>query len=194
MDIVSRLEEIPLSGNDLEHMSRAMGREARAVNYSDLRDESLESLFSGSDVVFVLYQILNKDGHSPGQGGKPVVGHWICLLSTPTGIMYFDPYGLSISEDLHVTGEPDYFSSLLSGQKVDVNPFRHQAFRDEINTCGRHCVSRGLFPCTNKQYAEYIESIKKARDVKNADVYVSILTAFLDPEDRALLLLCPSSF
>lgn len=188
MSLISRLEDIPLNGMDLENMSDSLGNiKSMSLLYSDLEGMDVSSLFKDVDNVYVLYNILNRDGQDPMGPMKPVIGHWVLLYKNSNGIGYFDPYGLSISQDLHVTGEPDYYKRLFSG-KVDVNKHRHQQFRDHVNTCGRHCVSRALFWfMTNDEYNQVIKPMIMEGSVKNADVYVSILTAFLDASDKLLL-------
>ena len=183
MDLITQLEDIPLDGIDLESMSDSLGNiRAMSLLYKDLRGHNLSSLFHDVDVVYVLYDILNRDGVTP----KATVGHWICIIKNPKGLFYYDPYGLSISEDLHITGEPDYFGRVFKGIRVDANTFRHQKFRDHTNTCGRHCVSRALFWfLSNKEYNDMVVPI--LRHVSDLDVYVSILTAFLDHSDKGLL-------
>ena len=188
MDLVSQLEQIPLDGDDLETMANSLGvSRVRSVLYSQLKGKSLDDIFSGVDAVFVLYEIKNTDG----RGSKPVIGHWIVLLNNDKGVSYYDPYGLSISQDLHLTGEPDYYQKLFNNIKVDVNDKRHQKFRDDVNTCGRHCVSRSIFWfMTNRQYDSLVvKPILSNKMVANLDAYVSILTAFLDKSDKVVLTL-----
>lgn len=185
MDIVAEIETIPLDGVDLESMSQSLGNSAtKSIMYDQLDDETLSSLFDGVNAVYILYEIINKDGKTD----KSTVGHWVCLLKNGDKLCYYDPYGLSISQDLHITGEPDHFTRLFKGVKVGVNSVRHQKFRDELNTCGRHCVSRSLFwRLSNEDYDKrVIKPILSGRQVKDPDVFVTLLTAFLDKSDRVL--------
>ncbi len=186
-NLISQLENIPLDGDDLETMANSLGvSRVSSIMYSQLKGKSLEDLFSGSDAVFILYEIKNKDGRDQS---KNTVGHWILLVNNDKGVSYYDPYGLSISQDLHITGEPDFYSQLFKNTKVDVNDKRHQKFRDDVNTCGRHCVGRSIFWfMTNKEYDSLVlKPIISARMVSTLDVYVSILTAFLDKSDKVVL-------
>lgn len=197
MDVVARLEAIPLSGQDLVDMSNSMGNDmVMAIDFAELaplvRNKSglaaLNTLFSGrTRAVFVLYQILNKNGQS--DRSKVAVGHWVCLLKTKRGVSYYDPYGLSISQDIHITNEPNFYIRLFQGVRVDQNRTRHQKFRDQVNTCGRHCVSRALFwfLSNNEYHQRVIRPLLRDRVVSDPDAYVSILTAFLDKSDRVLL-------
>ena len=176
MDLVSSLEKIPLDGDDLESMATCLGVDAKSLLYSDLKGKTLSSLFT-HDNIYVLYDI---------RSDPSVVGHWVCLMKRGDDLYYYDPYGMSISQDLEVTNEPDYFS-LFKGVDINVNPHRHQEFKEEVNTCGRHCVSRSMWG-TNQEYNKLVTSIS---EVKNVDTYVSILTAFLDESDRSKLMLTP---
>ena len=103
-------------------------------------------------------------------------------------ISFFDPYALSISQDLSLTHEPDTILNLLKNVDVDVNKFKHQSFRDHLNTCGRHCAIRSLFRfMNNKQYNDVIvQPLIKKKEVKDADTLVNLLTGFLGNSDMVV--------
>lgn len=182
-DLVVRLEEIPLSGEDLTSMARNMGNPAvKYVNYDDLKNVSgVAELFGPCNSVYVLFQVRS-------ESGIQAVGHWAGVMRNAHGISYYDPYGLLLSQDIHLTGEPPHLERILSGHKVDMNHTRDQKFRDHINTCGRHVVVRSLFHfMTNDEYNDLItQPILNHKLVRDLDVFVSILTAFVDSTDRAL--------
>ena len=195
-DLIARLEELPLSGSDLTEMSNKLGVvNTRFVQYADLRDESLDTLFAGACCVYILFEIVDKSGMAQK------IGHWAVLIKSgvPTSprLVYYDPYGLTVSEDLKLsgagrlgpggtTGESPWLERILRGHKVDVNTHRHQRFRDETNTCGRHTVVRSLFHfMSNRQYDDLVIKGVKMH-VDTADTFVSLLTGFLADTDDVI--------
>lgn len=182
-DLITRLEQIPLSGEDLTDMAKRMGNEAtRFVLYENLRNvSSVEQLFGDSNTVYVLFDIRSETGNQK-------VGHWACVLKNK-GLSYYDPYGLVLSEDLRITGDPPFLQDILAGQKVEMNTFRAQKFRDHVNTCGRHCVVRSVFHfLSNGEYNDLIiKPIVRGKAARDPDAFVSMMTAFLDQSDRALI-------
>ena len=191
--LVLEIEKIPLSGQDLVDQSVKMGNpNVRWMFYDDL------SKFRHIDEVFMLnrqtgwhkyntvYLLLEIRNHS-----QSTVGHWIALIIDSEknfALSYYDPYALTIEQDLMVTGEKDLLTNLLSGMYVDVNSFQHQKFKNEVQVCGRHTVVRGLFHFyTNKQYNDVvIAPLIKTRQVCDADTLVSLLTAFLSKSDEVV--------
>ncbi len=192
-DIVIKLESIPLTGMDLIQISSKMGNSnVDWILYDDLANvKSLDELFSGDNnrqrlnSIFVLLQIRNSNGIES-------VGHWICLIDqiSESGetIIYYDPYGLSINEDLVITKEPDLLSRLLKGKKVDISHFRHQNIKNETQVCGRHCCLRAIFHfLSNKDYNDDIMMPPiKNKEVKDADIMISLITGLLSKSDEVV--------
>lgn len=180
-DLIARLEGLPLSGSDLNLMSSKLGvSNTRFVEYDNLKNESLDSLFANSCCVFILFELVDRTGM------LRKIGHWAVLIKNLNGLVYYDPYGLSVSEDIRLTGESAWLEKLLVGQQVDVNSNRHQRFRDETNTCGRHCVIRTLFHfMSNREYNDLV--IKGVQmHVDSPDTFVSLMTAFLADADQVI--------
>lgn len=180
-DLITRLELLPLTGADLVMMSNKLGNaKTRFIIYDNLRNiKKVDELFAGVNSVFILFQIRN-------MSGPPSVGHWAVLIKTRKGLSYYDPYGLVLSEDIELSGEPAWLEKLLKGQEVEMNRHRHQKFRNEVQTCGRHTVVRSVFHfMTNDEYDRLV--IKPILHfVEDADVFVSIMTAFLDDTDEVI--------
>jgi hypothetical protein len=171
-DLISGLNSIPLSGNDLTMMSSKLGKPSHFIEYNELQGKTLESL---DTPLYILFDIISRTGK------KEPIGHWAVLMKDP--LIYYDPYALSISQDLKITNEPPYLEQILAGHQVDVNKFRHQRFRDETNTCGRYVVVRSLFPLSNSEYdAKVMRGVKG--HVDNLDTFVSLTTAFLSDSDK----------
>ena len=180
-NLVSRLENIPLTGEDLCEMVRKLGNHGvRVYKYDDLsRIKTPDQLFGNSNTVLLLLQI--KSGHQS-------IGHWVAVVRNDAGYFYYDPYGLSVEQDMKLTGEKNYINIIFSSTKLRINHHRHQLFKDHVNTCGRHCVLRSLFhSLSNSQYNDkVIKPLIRNHIISNADAFVSLMTAFLDNSDRAL--------
>lgn len=191
-DLLNQLSAIPLSGEDLIDMATKMGNAHTGwISYDDLNTvRNINDLFMVNaqtgekklNAVFVLLQI-----HNDAQ--MPVVGHWILLsLDDQNRVSYYDPYALSIEEDIKVTGESQLLPRLLQGVDVDVNRFKHQKFKDDIQTCGRHTAVRAFFHfMSNQEYNDQVVMpLIRTREVKDADTFVNLMTAFLSKSDMVV--------
>lgn len=176
--LINELEGIPLSGCDLVAMATKLGNpHTRYIDeYDSLKNiKSLEELFVDVNSVFILLDIFSDR--------EPMahIGHWVALCLGDRAIQFFDPYGNSLEKDLELTGEEPYLQKLLYGYKLNENKHKLQKNSDDVNTCGRHTVARALFHflSNDEYYNRVIEPMIKKRLVKNPDVFVSLLTAFL---------------
>lgn len=179
MPLIQELETIPLSGLDLMQMSNKLGNpHTEWILYDHLSTmKTVEDLFRGGvNSNFILFTISTEQG--PAR-----IGHWITLIKRGSSYSYYDPYGLTISQDIILSGEPPHLERLLRGKTVEVNRERHQLMKAEVNTCGRHCVVRALlFRRTNAEYGKVLQQSKPF--VMDNDVFVSLLTAFLSKSDQ----------
>lgn len=180
-NLINRIEEIPLSGVDLNDMSRALGQlHTKSILYEELEEiQKIDDLFNDVNTVYIL---LNIQGERMG-----TVGHWVALIKNKNGLVYYDPYALALSQDIELTGEKPWLEILLSKEpSVDYNIFRHQKFKDETQTCGRHTVIRGLFWfMTNAEYNRLV-MLPVLNFVKDPDTFAALLTGFLGPSDRVI--------
>lgn len=183
-DLNDDLTKIPLTGDNLIEISSSLGKPKNKmawVTYTSLSQfADLNALFKdGSiDVVFILI--------TPPM---ETVGHWVTLGTNEHGLFYYDPYGLTIEEDIEITKADNALLMLLRGQMVDVNKFKHQKFGtdngSEINTCGRHDAVRAYFSwMTNQEYNDkIIMPLVRNKEVNDPDTIVNLLTAFLSMGD-----------
>lgn len=197
-DFIDKIEEIPLDGNDLLIMSEKLGNSGtKWMIYDDLGarlpDGSLQisdiaQLFSsGNNTMYILLQIKSS-------GGGDSIGHWISLIDyrgderRSFDYGHYDSYGLTIDGELDFTHASPYLTKLLTGTRLEENRVQHQKFggrQQEVNTCGRMTVARSIFYyLSNSEYDKMIiQPIIRHNDVRDADVFVSLLTAFLPPND-----------
>ncbi len=185
-DLNENLTKIPLSGDDLLSICEKLGKDKAHmawITYDSLDQiNNIEELFQGEiNSVFILIQ-------------PPMtnIGHWAVLINNAHGLVYYDPYGLSIAEDIEITKSSSKLIQLLMGHQVDENKFMHQKFGtdngSEVNTCGRHDAMRAFFyMLTNKEYNDkIIMPLIKSNDVKNGDVIANLMTAFLSESDKVV--------
>ena len=112
--------------------------------YPELHDyDHIDEVFDRKGRALMLY--LTENEHT---------GHWICMLKKGNEIEYFDPYGdygpdeeaewLPPSKLRELDQDEPRLSQLIkqSGYKVKKNPYAFQKDKMDINTCGRHCVTR----------------------------------------------------
>lgn len=185
-NLIQRIEILDLSLEDLDMMSKKMGNlHTKGMLYEELKNvDDIDKLFPAEDEpghinsIYFLFQIRNMP--------QQTVGHFAVLMKRADRYIYFDPYGLSLGEDLVLTGEPPYLTDLLKGRKVDVNTVRYQQWRDQTQTCGRHVVMRSIFHfMSNKQYDDLIiKPVKKM--VNNVDTYVILATMLLSKSDDVI--------
>ena len=179
ISLVNGLEQIPLSGCDLVAMADKLGNPNTVYidEYDTLKHmKTLDDLFGGANSVFILLDIFSE------REPMAQIGHWIVLcLGNNDAIQFFDPYGNSLVKDLELTGEEPYLQNLLRGHKVEENRHKYQKESDDVNTCGRHDAVRAVFHfLSNEEYYDrVVEPLLRNNLVKNADVFVSLMTAFL---------------
>nr|WPF46477.1 MAG: putative cysteine protease [Lake Baikal virophage 3] len=162
--------EYPLSDSDIKKILPGIN----VISYPELNDMShIDQAFDKHGRCMILY--LTEDEHT---------GHWVCMIKKGRNVEYFDPYGgykpdgesKWLSKEKLVELEQDYptLSKLLSDSKYNVknNPYKFQKERNDIATCGRHCVSRLYFKdLTLDQYKKQIDDFGTS-----PDEYVSAFT------------------
>jgi hypothetical protein len=111
-------------------------------------------------------------------------GHWIALIKRGNTIEFFDPYGtppdkqqkwMSKRQLEELDQDKPFLTNLFkaSGYKITYNKVPYQKDRDDINTCGRHALTRLLLKdLAPEQYKKLLFSSKVS-----PDEFVSLLTA-----------------
>lgn len=129
------------------------------IEYSQLAKMTFDDLWAEGPRVIVLLNIINKNHREP-------VGHWITLLKFPDYVEHFDPYGLTIDQELAFTHDKPLLGSLLRGHTVVENRTRLQKFRENVNTCGRWAVVRAnKYPMNLHDFKKWIHDIPCEPDV-----------------------------
>lgn len=139
--LIDEYKSYPLSDSDLLHL---MQQKANLVTYTELKNyKSIDHLLGPYDVVFVLFL------------WEPHYGHWTCLTKHENLIEFFDPYGQFPDSYLKDIPEPwrtqsgqdkPVLSRLMkeSPYNLSYNEFSFQKEGEEISSCGRWSVLRGL--------------------------------------------------
>lgn len=136
-NFVAEAESVALSAADLKIMLSSDAGKVKIINYDDLaKFSTLDAVMAGVPAVIILMTIETQNA--------PRVGHWIALLNVGSEIEHFDPYGLKIDQELAITHERPFLSTLVrkSTKLVRQSTHRFQMFREHVNTCGRWCVVR----------------------------------------------------
>jgi hypothetical protein len=168
---IDEVKDYALSDGDIR---KILGNDIKILTYPEVAKlTNADQLFDkhGRSIVLFLTQ-------------GPTAGHWCCLLNKKKGIEFFDPYGDPPQEVIdeipaHLRESLDmkksYLSGLLkgSGRPVFYNAHPFQQDKQNINTCGRHCVVRCLYaPYSLEKYKAIIDKSKMS-----PDNFVSALTA-----------------
>ena len=156
MNEAEEVREYPLGDDDIRHL---LGHDIKILTYPMLEKYSdINQCFDKKGRCIILY--LTEDEHT---------GHWCCMLRTKKGIEFFDPYGDRPDTQLddvpydrlqRMNEDEPYLMNLLkkSGLPVYYNKYAFQKSGGDINTCGRHCVSRLLHGGKSlKQYKSIID-------------------------------------
>lgn len=159
-----------LSDDDIRKL---LGSGIKITTYPDLEKvQHIDELFDnrGRAILFV-----------PQQNEQQ--GHWCCLVKKGRTIEFFDPYGeppeaqKDTLDNAHLArmrmNEP-LLADLLTNNpyKVIFNKIQLQELKNDVNTCGRHCVSRLLYH--KYPIAKYRQTIGRSR--MSPDEFVVKLT------------------
>lgn len=161
--------DYPLSDADIRTI---LGDEIPILTYTDLNGkDSIPFDRKGRCILLI-----------PNQ--SPTDGHWCCLLKRRNEIEFFDPYGEAPEtqkenipdDELEQWGmNTPILTKLLRQSRCSVfyNTYPFQKEKNNINTCGRHCVVRCLYsPYSLAQYKKAI-----AKSGLSPDQFVVGITA-----------------
>jgi len=158
------------------------------MSHQDLKNyNSIDQLLPNQkDDIIIIYE------------AKPQFGHWVLLSKyidkdthKPT-IQYFDSYGNQVDEPLkwidkkyeNKIDDTPYLTKLLTNaqNKYDIiyNSKDFQVEKDNIATCGRHCVLRALTILNDNQgLSDYIKMMNTLKQVTGFN-YDDIVSAIIN--------------
>ncbi len=186
--LVNKIEEIPLSGDDLIKIARCLNMKRSSwMLYDDLsKHRSVEEIFTDKyEAMYILMLIRSEDPTAS------TVGHWVCFIfhRERNEYYWYDSYAIDIGQELALTHEPDTIIQLTKGINLGaINQKRHQVFRDDVNTCGRHACLRSVFwHLNNDEYDKLVISPMVPRPIKTAEDLVALFTGLASDSDEHLI-------
>jgi len=170
-EAIERLKYYALSDADIQH---ALDPDTNIFTYPYLENvKHIDEVFDEQGRAMMLF--LTKSQNA---------GHWIALIKKGNTIEFFDPYGtppdgqkkwMTKRQLIELDQDKPLLTNLLksSGYKITYNKVPYQKDRDDINTCGRHAITRLLLKdLTPEEYKNLVFSSKVS-----PDEFVSLLTA-----------------
>lgn len=170
-----------LNPNEVQQIAGCL---VNVIKYSGLDElSSIDQIFSKDGVALLLFETqLN-------------MGHWVCLVSHPHTIYFFDPYGMEPDNQLAYTNiefrrqndmDYPYLSRLLllSPKAIDYNDKRLQVMSPDVQTCGYWCGYRmRKRKLTNDQFNALFKGIpRQEKDNRILDIAADYVLP--DPERR----------
>lgn len=156
MEIVS---EYALGEDDIKKMIPTLN----VISYPTLLEaKSIDDVLDDKGRLILLYLTMDQS-----------TGHWVCLLKLRNSniLEYFDPYGnyepdgeakwISVEKQKEFGQYSKKLTDLLESSKYEIksNAYPFQKDKMDMNTCGRHCVTRLYFKHLSlPQYVELVES------------------------------------
>ena len=173
---VTKLKKKALSGDDL---LKALNNTPLMITYPQLvHYKSIYDILNINQPVIILYET------------KLNFGHWCCLYINSTlknTISFFDSYGGKPDDQLKFI--PEYFArvnnedypllTLLlykSGAKIEYNQYKLQRDGSDINTCGRHVITRLQYPTIKVN--DYNKILNSYHPLSPDDI-VTLLTGYI---------------
>lgn len=173
-NILKKYEKISLSNYNIFDL---LNKRVRILTYPELiKYDNIEDVLKPNGAFVILY--LTKKNY----------GHWCCVTKHADRIEFFDPYGDSLPDEqfekinIHFRKISNqifpHLTYLLykSPYKIEYNNYPFQKEKNNINTCGRHCVVRILLK--DLLLDDYHKLIKKCckKTNLNPDQFVTFLT------------------
>ena len=152
----ARAQAYALSDTDIK---RLLGGSIKITTYSDLENtHNVNELFDGKGRAILFFPQDNESS-----------GHWCCMIKKGREIEFFDPYGdepdaqkdgIPMRKLEQMNMDKPLLADLLSdsGYRVIFNKVQLQKLKNDVQTCGRHCVTRLLYSAYPiKRYREIID-------------------------------------
>ena len=167
------VEEVALSDKEI---SRMCGGRVAIHGYEDLAAmRDYKELFNGKPGCILLYETRHH------------FGHWVLLINKEHEVEFFDPLGIKMDQELKLVPEylryqlnedVPHLTHLLKNVRVRENTVQLQEVDYDINTCGRHVVSRfNMYMHGFENLRPYLRLFKNQKE--SPDVTVSKLTLLL---------------
>lgn len=145
--IIRNVETKPMDEKIVRRLSQRPG--LKYMEYKDVVGKTLQQLLP-KEISGVLILIMDNRKNSN-------VGHFVLLMRHPrSGITFFDPYGFGVHQLCKMTKNSHHLEKLfgMAGHRhVHDNRVAYQKRANDIQTCGRHVVTR--WNCASLNAKEY---------------------------------------
>jgi hypothetical protein len=181
-NLLKEYEKVSLSNYDI---FKLLDKKARILTYPELvKYDDIEKVLYPNNCFVLLYLT------------KPNYGHWCCVIKHNDRIEFFDPYGDSLPDDQFIK-IPIHFREISkqiyphltyllykSPLETEYNNYPFQQLKNDISTCGRHCVIRILSKkLLLDDYYDFINYYCNLYNI-NPDQLVTLLTLYDDQSNN----------
>jgi len=149
----------PTNSDDLIKIAKQFGRDLTLTNYIEMENMDIK-MFEKRLPTLVYYRNSPTFGHFTLTGFVPHKNGGYCLE-------FFNPYGVFLDNEfenpeVQKFNKYPYLCDLFdeADGKITYNHFKFQKYSADINTCGKHCISR----CINND--KTLEEYKNAMDIE----------------------------
>lgn len=167
----------PLSFEQLRDLARKhFNKEFRIVEYKDIINaNSLDDFIKPHEAIIIYYPTESM-----------TFGHYVALVRNGDTVFFHDSYGnrpdserIKVNPSLY-RGEGETNSLieklLKSGLNVDYNNHKHQQFKNNSCTCGRHSLMRcGFGNLSTEQYDKMLKYCCDTNNFKDLDNMVAMI-------------------
>lgn len=157
-------------------IKKYLGEDVKIISHQDLKNyQSLDQLMPHKkDICIIIWE------SSPNYGHWTILGKYIDEETKKPTIEYTDSYGYPINEPLkwikYKSIDPtDYLSNLLmkaknKGYDIIYNSKNFQNKKNDVATCGRHCICRAISIMKyNQSLSNYIKMMNEIKDTTGFD-------------------------
>lgn len=159
------IQAYPLSETDMKKVIPTLN----IKSYTDLMDaDTIDDVLDEKGRLMLLYLTENES-----------TGHWVCLLKLRDSniLEYFDPYGnykpdgekkwISLAKQREFGQDTDKLTKLIKNSPYELksNAVPFQESKNDVNTCGRHCLVRLYMK--HLSLPEYADMVAKACEEGN---------------------------
>lgn len=174
------LKKYPLSDTDIQ---KVLEPDTKIITYPELyKYNHIDEIFDDKGRAIMLYLTEND-----------TTGHWVGLIKKGNVIEMYDPYGfkpdtqpenLGASKAFNKEHGQLYpkFTQMVNndGYRLIYNKVRSQPFEADVNTCGRHVLTRILLKNLSlNKYNKLLSSIKKNNNINPDDLITAFTQEFI---------------
>jgi len=177
---LQKIKEYPLGDDDIQGI---LEPDTEIFTYPELYDKNhIDEVFDDKGRAIMLYLTDN-----------PQTGHWVGIIKKGNTIEMYDPYAykpdtqpakLNTPKELNTSQGQNYpkFTEMVKGAGYNLiyNKKRRQPVKSNINTCGRHTLTRLLLHNLSlKEYNTFMDKVKKEDGINTDDLVTAFTYNFI---------------